>query len=133
MLNVNAGTRVTVTNHVIAHNTVLTATRRRALRVRLVRADHNTIVDNMRGAAPGEGVRIGAGGGTNVLRNNIIVGHGTGLVVAGGASVSADYDDYYDNIVRTSAFPWGRTTAPIIRSLTSDDGRLSPGAEFSGD
>lgn len=129
MLNVAAGVRVTVTNHAIAHNTALTAT---AGGVHCVSGScaliHNTIVDNKLGAAPGEGVRIGAGGGTNVLRNNIIVGHGTGLYVAGGASMSADYNDYYDNAIRTVGIalgPHDRTDNPQFENRTAGDYHLA--------
>lgn len=111
MLNVGAGTRVTVTNHIIAHNTVLTAT---AGGVHCLSGScaliHCTIADNKRGTVPGEGVRIGAADDTNRLWNSIIVGHQTGVVIGGGAPAVLGYNDYWSNTTPVSGM--GEGTSP---------------------
>jgi len=102
VLDVGAGTRITLTNHIIANNSILAGT---ASGVHCLSGScvliHNTIVDNKLGANPGEGVRIGALDATNVLWNNLIVGHSTGVFV-NSAPVSFGYNNYFDNGVAVS-------------------------------
>jgi hypothetical protein len=103
MLAVEASTRVTLTNHIIARNTINSGI---ASGVHCFSGScaliHCTIVDNKLGANPGEGVRIGATGGTNLLWNSIIAGHSTGVVMGGTAVATLDYNDYYDNATHVS-------------------------------
>jgi hypothetical protein len=103
MLNAGAGTRITLTNHIIARNTATTGS---AGGVHCLTGAcafiHCTVADNKLASGPGEGVRIGALGGTNVLWNSILAGHSTGMVVAGGVSVLLDYNDYYGNTANIS-------------------------------
>jgi hypothetical protein len=98
ILDVGAGTRITLTNHVIARNTILTGT---AAGVHCLSGAcaliHCTIVDNRLGSGRGEGVRISALGGPNVVWNSIIAGHSVGVSVTAGSAVLG-YNDYYDNI-----------------------------------
>ncbi len=115
ILDVGAGTRVTLTNHIIARNTVLTAT---AGGVHCMSGScaliHCTIVDNKLGSAPGEGVRMGAMGGANVLWNSIIVGHSTGVVISSGVTALLDYNDYFENTIPVSGALAG------VHSLAND-------------
>jgi hypothetical protein len=100
IVNVEAGTRVTLTNHIIARNTISTGV---ASGVHCVSGAcaliHCTIVDNRLGSGRGDGVRISAVGDTNVLWNSVIAGHSTGVVISGGVTALLDYNDYYDNAV----------------------------------
>jgi hypothetical protein len=102
MLDVGAGTRITLTNHIVANNSIIAGN---ASGVHCLSGSctliHNTIVDNKLGSDPGEGVRIGALDATNLLWNNILVGHSTGVVV-NGATVLFGNNDYFDNAVSVS-------------------------------
>ena len=128
ILDVGAGTRVTLTNHIIARNTVLTAT---AGGVHCLSGScaliHCTIADNKLGSAPGEGVRLSAGGGTNVLWNSIVVGHSTGVTVPLGVA-TMDYNDYFDNAISVSGAAFGahsRTDNPQFEDRAAGDYHLA--------
>ena len=103
VLDVGAGSRITLTNHIIARNTVGTTI---ASGVYCLSGScaliHNSIVDNKQGSNPGEGLRISATGGTNVLWNSIIAGHSTGVVIGGGVSALLGYNDYFENSTNVS-------------------------------
>lgn len=98
VIAVDTDTHVTATNHIIANNWVDSET---AGGVHCVSGScsliHCTIVDNKLGVNPGEGVRIGAAGGENVVWNSIIAGHNTGVIIGGSAAAQIDYNDFYYN------------------------------------
>jgi Right handed beta helix region len=56
---------------------------------------HNTLVDNEPGT--GEGIWIGEFGDAVLLSNNLIVGHGTGIVVEQGSEAVWDHSAFFDN------------------------------------
>jgi hypothetical protein len=60
-----------------------------------VRIFHNTVVDNEPGT--GEGIWIGEYGDAVLLSNNLIVGHGTGIVVEEGSEATWDHSAFFDN------------------------------------
>jgi hypothetical protein len=118
---VNASTHVTLTNTVIAHNTVSVATPPNLGSGVLCYSGscsliHCTIVDNKTGANPGEGVRIIAQGGLNVVRNSIIVGHDLGLYLASPATIDLDYNNYYDNGIDTAGVSAGAGAHSIFQA-----------------
>jgi hypothetical protein len=100
---VNASTQVTLTNTIIARNTINSGV---ASGIHCYSGScsliHCTVVDNKLGANPGEGVRISAAGGVNRVWNSIIVGHSTGLTLVGSSPLSADYLNFYNNTVNYS-------------------------------
>jgi hypothetical protein len=109
---VSASTHVTLTNAVIAHNSVSVATPPNLGSGLLCYSGscsliHCTIVDNKTGPDPGEGVRIIAQGGLNIVRNSIIVGHNLGLYLASPATIDLDYNNYSDNIIDTAGVAAG--------------------------
>jgi len=149
MVNVDAGTALTLTNHVIARNAAGSGGPGGG--VLCWQGDcvliNNTIVDNDRGDHK-EGVIL-AGGGSHTLLNNIIVGHSVGISLTSGA-VTLDYNDYYDNDTAVGGATWGthhRTDDPQFDdqaagdyhlSLTSPlvdqgDGSVNVPADFEGD
>ena len=100
LIDVDDGTTVTVTNHIIARNAAgptghgggVECWRGNCVLI------NNTIVDNDRGPNQ-EGVIIGSSyGGVHVMRNNIIVGHSIGISRTDG-TLTLDYNNYYDNFV----------------------------------
>jgi hypothetical protein len=99
---VSASTHVTLTNTLVAHNTINSGL---ASGVHCVSGScsliHCTVVDNKFGENPGEGVRLSALGGTNVIWNSIIVGHSNGVIIDAGAPHQLNYNDYYDNVMDT--------------------------------
>lgn len=103
VIAVDVDTHVTVTNHIIADNWVDSET---AGGVHCVSGSCSlincTIVDNKLGANPGEGVRIGAAGGENVVWNSIIAGHNNGVIMGGSATAQIDYNDFYNNSTHVS-------------------------------
>lgn len=118
---------VTVSNNIVARNTgsptnafggVLVHDSSPVLFV------NNTVVDN--GPAHSQkGVVLSTGTGATV-RNNIFVGHHTGLVF-GAVSLDLDYNDYYDNTVDVSGASWGphhRTDAPAFVDRAGGDYHL---------
>jgi hypothetical protein len=118
---VNASTHVTLTNTVIANNTVSVATPPNLGSGVLCYSGsclliHCTIVDNKTGANPGEGVRIIAQGGLNVVRNSIIVGHDLGLHLASPATIDLDYNNYYDNGIDTAGVSAGAGAHSIFQA-----------------
>jgi hypothetical protein len=110
IVGVESSTRVTLTNHVIANNMITNGV---ASGIHCMSGScaliHCTIVDNKQGGAPGEGVRIGAMGGTNLVWNSVIAGHSTGVVVGGGVTAVLNYDDYYGNTTPVSGTGEGAT------------------------
>lgn len=129
---VNASTHVTMTNMIIAGNTINSGV---ASGVHCVSGScsliHCTIVDNKFGVDPGEGVRIGAMGGANVVWNSIIVGHSVGVVIGGTPLVSLDYNDYYDNALDTSGASAGAHSlflAPLFVNRAAGDYHLTQGS-----
>jgi hypothetical protein len=108
LINVDSGTPVTVTNHVIARNGAGAGGYGGG--VLCWRGDcvliNNTIVDNDRGDNQ-QGVVLGyAYGGTHHMRNNVVVGHSVGVVLSSGVA-TLDYNDYYDNVFHLSGTTWG--------------------------
>lgn len=142
-------TSITLTNHIIARNNILTGT---AAGMHCLSGScaliHDTIVDNTLGSGRGEGVRISSGG-LNVVRNSIIAGQGVGVNVVTG-SATLDYNDYYDNSINVSGASPGthsRADNPqfagrpvgdyhlMASSLLIDHGDVSVGVprDFEGD
>jgi hypothetical protein len=86
---------------------------------------HCTIAENKLGASPGEGVRLTASGGTNLLWNSIVVGHNVGVVASGSAML--DYNDYYNNTIHVSGASSGVNSLhldPLFLNLTAADYHL---------
>jgi hypothetical protein len=126
---VEASTHVTLTNTIIAGNTINSGV---ASGVHCVSGScsliHCTIVDNKYGANPGEGVRIGAMGGLNVVWNSVIVGHSSGVVIGGTPMVTLDYNDYYDNALDVSGTTAGAHSfflTPLFVNRWAGDYHLS--------
>jgi hypothetical protein len=115
ILAVEASTRVTLTNHMIVHNAIVTGT---AAGIHCVSGScaliHCTVVDNKLGTDRGEGIRLSAGGGVNIVWNSIIAGHDIGVNVLTGTA-ALDHNDYYDNNVSNVS-----SALPGAHSLTDD-------------
>jgi len=128
LINVDGGTSVTVTNHIIAKNAAGAGGYGGG--VYCWRGDcvliNNTIVDNDRGDNK-KGVILGSTyGGTHDIRNNIIVGHSVGVELSSGVA-ALDYNDYYDNVVDVSGATWGshhRTDEPQFEDRLAGDYHL---------
>ncbi|MDY7078650.1 MAG: right-handed parallel beta-helix repeat-containing protein, partial [Chloroflexota bacterium] len=106
LLNLDAGTSVTLTNHVVARNAAGPGAPGGGLvcwsgDCNLI---NNTIVDNNVGDYE-EGVML-AGGGSHTLWNNVIVGHSVGISLTSGTA-TLDYNDYYDNDSDVGGATWG--------------------------
>lgn len=150
-IGVDASTHVTLTNTLVAYNTINSGV---ASGVHCFSGScsliHCTIVDNKYGANPGEGVRIGALGGENVIWNSIIVGHSVGVVIGGTPLVSLDYNSFYDNDLDTSGVSPGAHSlfvSPLFVNrwagdyhlsqfsplINAGDSNLSIGHDFEGD
>ncbi|MBN2148028.1 MAG: right-handed parallel beta-helix repeat-containing protein [Anaerolineales bacterium] len=116
LVNVDAGTKVIIANHVIARNAAYGTGYTGGLYCWSGDCTllHNTIVDNDLGDHD-EGVVFGstADAGDYELRNNIIVGHSTGAWRAYG-TLTEDHNAYYDNTTDVSGFAMG------AHSLTDD-------------
>jgi hypothetical protein len=137
MVAVDASTHITMTNTLVAYNIIPTSPAGLpASGVHCVSGScsliHCTIADNKKGTDPGEGVRIGARGGTNRVWNSIIVGHSMGLVIESSAPHSLDYNDYYDNATNLegSASPGVHSlyVAPLFVNRWAGDYHLSQGS-----
>jgi hypothetical protein len=129
LIDVDDGTTITVTNHIIAQNAAGPAGHGGG--VECWRGNcvliNNTIVDNDRGVNQ-EGVIIGSSyGGAHVMRNNIIVGHSIGISRTAG-TLTLDYNDYYDNATDVSGVAWGphhRNDAPQFDDRVGGDYHLT--------
>ncbi len=126
VVSVIASSRVTMTNHIIARNTTLSGNGGGVYcssgSCALV---HCTIAENKLSAGLGEGVRLTAGGGTNLLWNSIVVGHNVGVVVSGSALL--DYNDYYNNTLHVSGASSGANSFhldPLFLNLAAADYHL---------
>jgi hypothetical protein len=126
LLNPDAGTAITVTNHFIGQNAAgpngtgggLVCMRGDCVLV------NNTVVDNDRGSFK-EGVVLG--NGSHTVYNNIIAGHSVGVSLSGG-SVDLDYNDYFDNGTATDGVTWGahhRTDDPQFKDRAAGDYHLA--------
>jgi hypothetical protein len=105
LVNVDTGTAVTLTNHVVARNRAGAGGRGGG--VLCWKGDcilvNNTLVDNDLGDYR-EGVAVADG--AHRLRNNVIVGHDIGVYRAAG-TVDLDYNAYYDNDIDVDGAAWG--------------------------
>ncbi len=129
LIDVDDGTTVTVTNHIIAQNAAgptghgggVECWRGNCVLI------NNTIVDNDRGVNQ-EGVILGSSyGGAHVMRNNIIVGHSIGISRTNG-TLTLDYNNYYDNITHVSGTMMGpnhRTDKPQFEDRMGGDYHLA--------
>jgi hypothetical protein len=127
LVNLDAGTPLTVTNHLIARNAAGPSGQGGG--VLCGGGDcillNNTIVDNDRGDYK-EGVLL-AGGGKHQAHNNLIVGHSLGISLTDG-TLALDYNNYYDNDVDVSGATWGahhRTDDPQFENRDTGDYHLS--------
>jgi len=129
-INVGAGVPLTLTNHIIARNILLTNTVVAGGVFCLsgdVRLINNTVADNAPGAG-GDGLVFVTSAATGALRNNIIIGHDIGVWMVGGAVGILDYNDYYDNVTGTVGVSWGPnhlTDAPQFDNQAAGDYHLA--------
>ena len=127
LINLDAGSPVTLTNHVVARNAAGPSGAGGGVLCwsgdcNLI---NNTIVDNNRGDYK-EGMLL-RGGGSHTLWNNIIAGHSVGISLTGGTA-TLDYNDYYDNDVHVGGTTWGphhRTDDPQFEDRDTGDFHLS--------
>ena len=132
LVNVEPGTVLTLTNHIIARNAAGSGGPGGG--VYCWQGDcvliNNTIVDNDRGDND-EGVILGSVGyttGVYRLFNNIIVGHSIGVWRYAGTA-TLDHNDYYDNVTDVSGATWGthhRTQDPQFEDRAAADYHLQP-------
>jgi len=132
LVNVEPGTVLTLTNHVIARNAAGSGGLGGG--VLCWQGDcvliNNTIVDNDRGDHD-EGLVLGSDGyttGIYRLFNNIIAGHSTGVLRYAGTA-TMDYNDTYDNVIDVSGATWGmhhRTQDPQFEDRAGADYHLQP-------
>ncbi len=129
-VNIGSGVPLTLTNHIVARNILLTDTVVAGGVSCLsgdVRLINNTVADNSPGAG-GDGLVFYPGATASTLVNNIIVGHDIGVWMDGGAVGILDYNDYYDNVTDTVGVSWGPnhlTDAPQFDDQTAGDYHLA--------
>ncbi|MCP4538062.1 MAG: hypothetical protein GY832_13045 [Chloroflexi bacterium] len=128
-VNIGVGVRITLTNHIIARNILLTDTvigggvSCLSGDVRLI---NNTVADNS-SSIGGDGLVFYPDATAGTVVNNIIVGHDVGVWVNGAVGV-LDYNDYYDNVTDTVDVVWGpnhRTDEPQFDDQAAGDYHLS--------
>ncbi|HUX78082.1 MAG TPA: right-handed parallel beta-helix repeat-containing protein [Anaerolineae bacterium] len=129
-INIGSGVPLTLTNHIIARNILLTDTVVAGGVFCLsgdVKLINNTVADNDPGTG-GDGLVFVTGAATGALRNNIIIGHDIGVWMIGGAVGVLDYNDYYDNVADTVGVSWGPnhlTDAPQFDNRAVGDYHLA--------
>jgi hypothetical protein len=127
LVNVDSGTALTLTNHIIARNAAGSGGWGGG--VVCLQGDcvltNNTIVDNDQGDHQ-EGVIL-AGIGAHTLWNNVIMGHSEGVILDSGTA-DLDYNDYYDNgtdVSGATAGPHHLTDDPTFEDRTGGDYHLA--------